>query len=135
MDEDKKQKIMIGLIVGCMVLAGIITVVTNLGKGGGRGKRPTGPVTMLCINNKCNADFELSQEELAEQMNQMGDNDFMMMQTPKFVCSECNNRSAYRAMICGECDTMFIPMQNNDFRDRCPDCGYSKTEERKNAAK
>ena len=122
MDEDKKQKIMIGLIVGCLVLAGIITVVTNLGKGGGRRKRPTGPVTMLCINNKCNADFELSQEELVEQMRQMGDGDFMMMQTPKFICPECNNRSAYRATICGECDTM--SMHDNI----CCDRGYNSGE-------
>ncbi|KKK46597.1 hypothetical protein LCGC14_3163660, partial [marine sediment metagenome] len=31
MDEDKKQKIMIGLIVGCMVLAGVVTYMTKSG--------------------------------------------------------------------------------------------------------
>lgn len=133
MDEDKKQKIMIGIVAGCLGLAVIITVVTNLGKGGGRG--PTGPVTMLCINEQCNADFDLEVDEMREQLNQMtGGNDMMMMTTPVFICNECNQRSAYRAMICTQCDTMFVPVQNSDFRDRCPDCGYSRTEERRNAA-
>ncbi len=135
MDEDKKKKIMIGIIVGCIVLAVIINVVPRLGKSRSRG--PTGPITMLCINNQCNADFELSQEEMREQMNRMGGGGpMMMMSTPRFVCPECNQQSAYRAMVCEQCDSMFISTpQSEDFYDRCPECGFSKTEERRNAAK
>ena len=133
MDEDKKKKVMIGIIAGCIVLAVIINVVPRLGKG--PAKVPTGPVTMLCINNQCNADFELEREEMTEQMNQMGGRNPMMMQTPTFVCPECNQRSAYRAMVCEQCEAMFIPTpQSDDFRDRCPECDFSKTEERRNAA-
>ena len=130
MDEDKKQKVMIGILVGCLVLAGIITLVTNRDKLGNRGGA-TGPLTMLCINNECNADFELSLDEMKEQMEQMNSYNEMLMDNPIFVCPECSKRSAYRAIICSQCDTMFVPIQNNDYRDRCPDCGYSKAEERR----
>lgn len=131
MDEDKKNKVLIGVIVGCLVLAAIITVVTN--RGDGRGSRgSTGPITMLCINDQCNADFELSIDELKEQME--GFNEFLM-DNPIYICPECNKRSAYRSIICSQCDTIFVPVQNNDYRDRCPECGYSKSEERRNAAK
>ena len=59
-----------------------------------------------------------------------------LMACVDYICPECKKRSAYRAMICSQCDTIYIPIQNNnDYRDRCPDCGYSKAEERKNAAK
>ena len=131
MDEDKKQKVLIGVIAGCLVLAGIITFATNRG-GGGRGRGSTGPLTMLCINDQCNADFELSIDELKEQME--GFNDYLM-DNPIYVCPECNERSAYRAFICSQCDTMFVPIENDDYRDRCPECKYSEAEERRKAKK
>lgn len=131
MDEDKKQKVLIGVIVGCLVLAGIITLVTNRGKGR-RGRGSTGPITMLCINDQCNADYELSIDEMREQME--GFNEFLM-DNPIYICPECNERSAYRSIICSQCDTIFVPIQNNDYRDRCPECKYSKSEERRKARK
>lgn len=121
---------MIGIVAGCLGLSVIITVVTNLGKGGGRG--PTGPVLMLCINEQCNADFEMPLEEMRAQMDEMYNEE--MMSTPVFICTECSKQSAYSAMICPECDTMFVPISSSDYRDRCPDCKYSRTEERRNEA-
>ena len=133
MDEDKKQKIMIGVVAGCLVLAGIITAVSNMGKG--RRRKSTGPVTMLCINDQCNADFEFSMDEIKEQIEQMNPYNEMLMDNPIFICPECNKRSAYRSMICPQCDTIFVPIQSNDYGDRCPECKYSKSEEKRNASK
>ena len=136
MDEDKKKKVMLGLIIVCLVLAIGITAVTNMGGSGGGGSRSNEPVQMLCMNEECGADFEMSAEEYREQMMQggmMGPGP--MAQTP-IECPECGMRSAFRAVKCKECGTIFMQdYTSGDFPDRCPECGYSDIEDRRNKSK
>ncbi len=137
MDEDKKKKVMLGLIILCLVLAIGITAVTNMGDGGGGGgSRSNQPVQMLCMNEECGMDFELSTEEYREHMMQgftMGPGP--MAQAP-MECSECGMQSAFRAVICKECDTVFMQdYTSGDFPDRCPECDYSDIEARRNKSK
>ncbi len=135
MDEEKKKKIMLGLIISCIVLAVGITAVTNMGGGGGGGSRSNEPVQMLCMNEECGMDFELSTKEYREYMMQggmMGPGP--MSQTP-LECPECGMQSAFRAVMCKECEAVFMQdYSSEDFPDRCPDCGYSEIEARRDAA-
>ena len=135
MEEDKKKKVMLGLIILCLVLAIGITVVTNTGGGGG-GSRSNEPVQMLCMNEECVMDFELSTEEYREQMMQggmMGPGP--MAQTP-IECPECSMRSAFRAVKCKKCETIFMQdYTSGDFPDRCPKCDYSDIEVRRDKAR
>ncbi len=137
MDEDKKKKVMLGLIILCLVLAIGITAMTNRGSGGsGSGSRSNEPVQMLCMNQECRMDFELSSEEYSEQIMQggmMGPGP--MAQTP-IKCPECNMQSAFRAVKCKECEAIFMQdYTSGDFPDRCPECDYSDIEARRDKAR
>ena len=135
MDEDKKKKVMLGLIILCLVLAVGITVMTNMGDGGS-GSRSNEPVQMLCMNQECKMDFELSTEEYREQIIQggmMGPGPMAQMPTE---CPECGMRSAFRAVCCKKCEVVFMrDYSSGDFPDRCPECDYSDIEVRREEAR
>ena len=51
-------------------------------------------------------------------------------------CPECSMRSAFRAVKCKECETIFMQdYTSEDFPDRCPKCDYSDIEVRRNKAR
>ncbi len=135
MEEDKKKKVMLGLIILCLVLAVGITVMTNTG-GGGSGSRSNESVQMLCMNQECGMDFELSTKEYSEQMMQGGMMGPMPLAQTPIECPECGMRSAFRAVICKKCEVIFMQdYTSGDFPDRCPECDYSDIEARRNEAK
>jgi hypothetical protein len=131
MDEEKKKKIMIAVLVSCIVLAGAITFLTREGGGGGGGSS-NAPIQLLCMNEECSFDFEMTSEEYREQMMQggmMGPGP--MAQTP-VECSECGMQSAFRGIKCNECELVFMQdYTSGDFPDRCPECDYSEIEARR----
>ena len=51
---------------------------------------------------------------------------------PPFVCPTCQESSAFKAMNCSECETIFFKgiAQDPRYADRCPNasCGYSAAE-------
>ncbi len=129
MEEDAKKKVMFGLIVLCLVLAVGITVVTNMGGGSRSGSRSNEPVLMLCMNQECGMDFELSTKEYSEQIMQGGMMGPMPMAQMPIKCSECGMQSAFRAVYCKKCEVIFIQdYTSGDFPDRCPECDYSDIE-------
>ena len=134
MDEDKKKKIMIGFIVACLVLAGIVFTATNRGRGGtGRSNKP---IQILCT--ECEAEYELTADEFREQMQgKMSEGGMPMMMGPMagpitLTCQECNEDAAVMAIKCPECEYVFVSGEAglNDYPDRCPECDYSVIEER-----
>ena len=135
MEQDKNKKVMLGLIILCLVLAIGITAVTNMG-GSGSGSQSNKPVQMLCMNEECGMDFELSAEEYREQMMQGGMMGPGPMAQMPIECPECGMQSAFRAVMCKECEAVFMQdYSSGDFPDRCPECGYSDIEARRDAAK
>ena len=134
MDEEKKKIVMIVVAIACIVLAVVITFVTC--EGGGR-RTATGPINMLCVNPDCGASFELSREEYTNQLMANQSETTMpgmrgrgMAGPSVFTCPECGKESAYMATKCPECEAIFIQGQAGDqqFPDRCPECGYSAME-------
>jgi len=135
MDEDTKKKVMLGLIILCLILAVGITMMTNRG-GGGFGSRGNEPVQMLCMNQECGADFELSSEEYKAQIMQGGMMGPGPMAQMPIECPECGMRSAFRAVKCKKCETVFMQdYTSGDFPDRCPECDYSDIEAGRNKAR
>ena len=133
MDEDKKQKVKIVFVVGCLVLAVVIYLITR-GKSGGLG-RTKGTIQLLCANEECNAEYELTPEKMRETMVPSGPGMGMMpgMGPQTFVCTECGENSAFRAMKCERCGFVFTQVYDGsqDYADRCPECEYSAIEERR----
>jgi len=133
MVEDKKKVVMIVIIVACLGLAAVIAMI-NFGGGGGGGApgAPTGPSPMLCVNPDCGHIFEMTQEERRKQMLAKGRGAMARRMAPSFICPKCGEESAYQARKCPKCETVFIPdFGSGDFADRCPECGYSAIEERR----
>ena len=133
MEEDKKKKIMIAIIVSCIVLAVVITFAT-------REKQETQSDTgeqFLCLNKDCGAIFTLSRGEFADKMRMiMRENPMTTREAVRIECPECSQKTAGIALKCPSCGNVFVPKQALDTAtDKCPKCGYSRIEEGMNAAK
>ena len=136
MDEDKKQKVKIVFVVACLVFAVAIYWLTKgMSSGPGRTK---GTVQLLCANEECNAEYELAVQKMRETMVPSGPAAGTPGMGPQmFVCIECGENSAFRAMKCGQCGLVFTEVYDGsqDYADRCPECEYSAIEDRRSKRK
>ena len=130
---DNKKIVMTIIVVVCLALAAGITARNFVGSSSGRTKSD-GTFSMLCVNPECGHIFELTREERQQQMREKGRARMMRGGPRAFTCPECGEDSAYQAIRCPKCDTVFISdYQSGDFTDRCPECGYSAIEEKRKA--
>lgn len=134
MEESRKKPIMVGVIVACLVLAGIIFIKT---------RPPSGPNlkvfrydTTWVKCRACGASYEMNLKKYHEFILEHADPTSLL--PPALTCKECDEPAVYRAVKCAKCELVFevgtIPA---DFSDRCPnpDCGFSQKEaDRKKAA-
>jgi predicted RNA-binding Zn-ribbon protein involved in translation (DUF1610 family) len=135
MEESKKKPIMIGIILMCLVLAGAITYITRSRSPGNIESLKRGTMTWLkCRNPDCEHKYQI---DLKDYFIYIRDHqDPMSMAAPAIACPNCGEESVYRAEKCEKCGLVFergsVP---NDFTDRCPECGYSETERRREEAR
>ena len=143
MDDDKKKLVKIIAIVACLALAIGITVITQTGGEGGGGSAAKGNITLLCTDEDCGANFEVTAEEYRDMVRagMEGESGPGMMMMPGMgpmtvECPECGENSAMRAEVCEQCEEVFImdpmAMQEGGYPDECPECGFSAIEERRN---
>lgn len=100
-----------------------------------QGKKTSGleSIEMLwvkCNNPDCEAEYQTSKRGYFEYAQKHIDP--MAMVAPPAVCKKCGKESIYRAEKCGNPDCGLVFFRGtvpNDFADRCPECGYSETEE------
>ncbi len=122
--EDKKKPILIGVILGCLVLAAVITFATNKRSGGGK----TGG-TILIKCRSCNAVYELKAKDYREQIS--------ASTSARINCNECGKKTAVAVMKCEKCGNLFRRGAAGEgkgvFSDQCPECNYSKIGERRKA--
>ena len=131
MEDSKKKPIMIGVIVVCLVAAGLITFARRGGGGSGLDAIPSDKMTWVkCNNQSCNAEYEMSEREYfklqQERLNPMA------RTAPPLPCEKCSKDSLFRALKCPNpsCGVVFFrDSVPNDFFDRCPKCKQSETEE------
>jgi hypothetical protein len=129
MEDSRKKPIMIGVIVVCLIVAGLITFAKRSGSKSGIDSIPDEKMTWVkCNNPSCKAEYQMSEKEYFKQME--GRFNPMARTTPALTCKECGKDSLYRAIKCPYCGTVFFrDSVPNDLFDRCPKCGKSATEE------
>ena len=132
MEESKKKPIMIGVIIVCIAVAGIITYSRHSGSGGGVDGIPEGEMIWVkCNNPNCKVEYQMGLKAYFKYMEEHANP--MAPTAPPLICKECGEPSAYRAEKCEnpDCGIVFIQGSSGpgDFADRCPKCGQSATEE------
>lgn len=129
-----KKPIMIGVIVVCTCLAGVISYYTWA-----RGEGPPAYLAkkmtwVLCRKPGCEASYEINLRDYHKYIKKH--HDWRMPEAPALICKKCGEASVYRAIKCGKCGLVFewgsVP---SDYNDRCPDpkCGHSKLEAQQKA--
>jgi DNA-directed RNA polymerase subunit RPC12/RpoP len=118
------------VIVLCLIVAGVVFLLTRSGSSGGINdiKRGEKMVWVKCNNPKCNAEYQMDQRDYFEQIQEKQKVNPLSMQTPALNCEKCGEPSVFLAEKCEKCGKVFFSGTSKDFPDRCPDCGYSKTE-------
>ncbi len=129
MDEDKKQKVMVGLLVSCLVLVAALNVPRFFKGGSGSSART---VDLICLNPECASASEITRKEYQEALQNSGMAMNPMGMAGPVECPKCEKISAARGIKCKECSTVFMQRHGgDDYPDRCPDCGYSDIENRR----
>ena len=119
---------MIGVIVVCLAAAVGITFWQRSGSSG-PGFSDDEKVWIKCNNPDCGAEYQMGKKSYFEAIEKNFDPDAET--APPLKCEKCGKLSAYRALKCPYCGTVFIRgiMGQNDLPDRCPKCRRSETEE------
>jgi phage FluMu protein Com len=124
MEEGRKKPIMLGVIVVCFVLAGVIYLKTR--SGGADYRRLKGQTWVVCRNDTCGHSWQMDLVDYHEFIEKNADPRVPL--APPVTCPECGEPSGYRAVKCAQCGAVFeegtVPA---DFADKCPKCGYSQT--------
>jgi ribosomal protein L37E len=124
MEDNKKKPIMVGIIVVALFLAVGITFFTH-SKDDGIDSMKSGQMIWVKCRN-CGAEYQVDKKEYFKYLQEHGDP--MAPEPP--ACKQCGEKSIYQAEKCEKCGLIFFKGSvPNDFADKCPECGYSKTEE------
>ncbi len=129
MDEAQKKKVMIGVIVGCLILAGIIVFAGRGGGGDGVDDIPSDQMVWV-ICTSCKASYQMGERDFYKQSQERmvpG----AMTPTP-LTCKECGKDAIVLAVKCENPDCGHVFREGSvpgDFPDRCPKCKQSATEE------
>lgn len=138
MEESKRKSIMIGVIIACFVLAGVIIYKYSIGPEVPgtevlRGQK----IWVKCSNADCGEAYQMDKKEFFDSMEKLVRQNPMEPQTPPLVCEKCGEESIYRSEKCEKCGIVFFrhAAGRGDFADRCPECGYSSMEELRKQAR
>ena len=96
---------------------------------------PSGEMVWVkCLDPNCGAEYQMRKRDYFQYL--VNHQDPMSIMAPAIVCNRCGNESVYRAEKCAKCGLVFrrssIP---HDFADRCPECGFSSTEDMRKKAR
>ncbi|MHC4323934.1 MAG: hypothetical protein ACYSUX_06650 [Planctomycetota bacterium] len=131
MEDSKKKPIMIGVIIVCLVIAGLVTFARRGGSGSGIEGIPDDEMTWVkCGNKSCNAEYEMGKKQYLKAMQERFNP--MARTAPPLTCETCGKESIFQAMKCANpaCGAIFFrDSVPNDHFDRCTKCGQSETEE------
>ena len=128
-----KNTVYIIVIFVCLVLAAVIAYkyIFSTGGGGGIDDIPDDEMTWVkCRNSDCKAEYQIGLKEYHKYMREHADP--MARSAPAMPCEKCSKKSVFIAEKCGnpDCGIVFFPgTVPNDFADRCPECGFSATED------
>jgi predicted Zn-ribbon and HTH transcriptional regulator len=128
MEDNVKKPIMIGVIVVCFVLVGFIAYNSISGSPSGVESLKRGTLIWLkCL--KCEAAYQMDEKDYYEFLEKHKMDGVVMS------CDKCGEGNVLRAAKCDKCGVIFFMSGAlDDYKDRCPKCGYSATEEKRTGA-
>ena len=136
MEGSKKKAVMIAVVIGCLVVAAAITF-TGGPKSTGIERLAGQQQWIMCTNTDCEAEYTMDKKEYHEWRKK--NLSFAARGESGMVCQECGEQTVFGAVKCGneKCGHVFLigAAGGLDFTDRCPECGYSKTEEERKQAR
>jgi predicted Zn-ribbon and HTH transcriptional regulator len=122
-----------GVIVACLVIAGVVILATRSGGSGGIDSLSNETKTWVTCA-ACNASYEMGEKEFYEQLRQKSAELANPMAKARLTCQKCGKDAVVKAVKCEKCGEIFpegiVP---NDFDDRCPKCKFSATEAKRKA--
>lgn len=128
MEEGPKKALMIVLVVVCLAAAGVITWKTRSGSSSAINGNAL--MWVKCNNPNCGAEYQITQKEYLDFIRKNAVPGFATI--PAMTCKKCGEKSAFAAIKCPKCGTVFIRgTVKGPFEDKCPKCGYSQMEERR----
>lgn len=126
MEQSKeKKRVVIGIsVVG--VLA-ILVIAQFCGWfGDGKASVPNYSRVLLCV--ECDASFETDTIELNKLVkSDWPDGIPATMGGMSITCKSCDQKTAYLAEKCSECEEIFIPNYNSTDPYECPYCGNTRS--------
>lgn len=132
MEESRKKTFMVGAIVICLTLAGLITFTKFSGDSGGiESIQEDELIWVKCNNQACLTEYQLGLKDYLKTTKERY-NPKTPFVTPLLTCKECSKDSVYRAEKCGNPDCGVVFHKNSisgELSDRCPECGYSEMEQ------
>jgi predicted Zn-ribbon and HTH transcriptional regulator len=77
-----------------------------------------------CGNPDCNTEYEMDMKDFIDSGGI----------SKALTCQKCSEESIFKAVKCEKCGLVFFSGSvRGDYTDRCPECGYSETEESRKA--
>ncbi len=120
MERNDKMKI---IAIVCAVIAVAVFALNLSGNSSGVDQFEGDMLWVICQSGQETYQMDKAEYFRWVSANQTGD------RIPPMPCEECNEKAAFRAEKCPNCELIFrrhsVP---NDFADRCPDCGHSEIE-------
>lgn len=126
----KKYWILAAMLGACGVLlatAGSKPVYPK--KGGLSSEEAAWKIWVKCRNPQCQAEYQMTEKEYFEYVKKH--HDPKTMKPGPLVCKKCGRKSAYRAIKCKGCGSVFFypSKKGRGYGDGCPKCGYSRIKE------
>ncbi len=130
-----KNAIYGGIILVCLIVAGIVVFATRSGGSGGIGSLSND--TQIWVKCRaCNASYQMGKKDFYEQLRKKSAEIANPMIQARLTCEKCGKDAIMEAIKCDQCGEVFFKgAVPNDFPDRCPNCKYSATEAKRNANK
>ena len=126
MEDGKRKTLLMCIGAACLLIAVVITYATYSKSDDLDSIKSGQMIWVKCKNPDCSAEYQVDKKEHFRELRALQRDP---MDTVLSVCEKCGMASILRAEECEKCGVVFfLGSVPNDFTDRCPECGYSKTE-------
>ena len=123
-----KNLIYAGIIIVCLLVAGIIMFAGRSGGSGGVDSISSDEqIWVICLD--CQTSHEMGKQDYYKQLEEKAKENTGVLMALYLTCEKCGKAAVTEAVKCEKCGEVFRKgAVRGDFADRCPKCKFSKTE-------